>query len=256
MKNRATRFLAEHLRPASVRGGDVADSIKNALGKARRAAAAQKDAANRTGTWIEALPSKARKWPLADPSPGTPPELPNPAEVLAQARKKASQVGAITAGVATWRESADLYRRYQSGESLTLGTLWDSTRRVGKSAAAASQAASRRHMVTVGLNSVAKVVAWQTARRAGDNALWKVIHNTSKKLSGRAGLVLMAVDVYKTMQSDLDRYRDGQLSQDEFYRNCALTGVGVAAPLVGSTAGPVGTTVGIAVAVSAGMMRK
>lgn len=214
-------------------------------------------AMQRASTMMRQAGAQVRQWTGARRAQGPSPKPPtNPLEVLAQARKRASKVAMVTAGVATWRESAELYQRYQSGELITWGSLWQSARRVGRRSSAASRGTSRRIITVAALNAAARLVARQTAGRVGENIGWKVVHVASKRLAGRAGHVLMAVDVFKTMKSDVDRFRGGKLSHENFYRNCVLTGVGIAAPMVGAAAGPGGATVGMVVAVSAGMMRK
>ena len=231
-------------------------ALKNTLGRAGKAMKAEVIAARQTAAWVDALPKRARRAVLADPEPGPAPDLPNPAQIMAEARKRATRVAAVTAGVTTWRETADLYRKYRSGEEITAASLWGGAQRVGQRTAAASKAANRRYLTVVALNTAAKVVAWQSAGRAATSPVWKVIHVGSKKLAGRAGLVLTAVDVFVTMRNDLERFRGGELDEDDFMRNCALTGVTLLAPMVGASAGPVGATVGLGVAIGAGMARK
>ena len=235
---------------------DMVASVRGALSAMRRAVASEDKVAKRAAAWIGRMPVKARRGALSDPSPGSPPKMPNPAEVLAEARARASKVTAITAGVGAWRETAALYGKHRQGESVTAGMVWDSTKRVGQRAFEAGRAANRRTLTVVGLNTAARVVAWQSARRAGDSAVWKAIHATSSKLAGRAGHVMVAVDVFVTMRADMVRFKQGELSDEDFYRNCALTGVSVLAPMVGATAGPLGATAGMIVSISAGMARK
>lgn len=234
----------------------LGNSLKLALTKAAAVARAERQLAEATARRISGLPAQARRWPLADPDPGPPPRMPDPTEVMAEARRKAARVGTVTAGVATWREASTLYRRYRQGEALGADDLWRSTVRIGQRTMAASQGASRRHLSIVGLDALVRVVAWQSARRAGRSVIWRAIHATSRRLVGRVGVVLMAVDVFKSMHSDMSRYREGRLEQDDLYRNMALTGVSVVAPLVGASAGPLGATVGLAVSIGASMARR
>lgn len=243
---KAARAASRAMPASSARSAAVREGDASPVKAIQRASTMMRHAGARMRSWAGGHRSQE--------SASKPPT--NPLDVLAQARKRASKVAMVTAGVATWKESAELYQRYQSGELITWGTLWQSAQRVGHRSMAASRGTNRRIITVAALNAAARLVARQTAGRIGDNIGWKVIHVTSKRLAGRAGHVLLAVDVFKTMKSDVDRFRDGKLSHENFYRNCVLTGVGIAAPMVGAAAGPGGATVGMVVAVSAGMMRK
>jgi hypothetical protein len=229
---------------------------RGALGALRQSLSDERQRALYAARWVESLPRRAQESPLADPDPGPPPAPPDMQEILAQARARALKVGAVTAGVAVWKESWDLYQKYQQGEPITTRKVFDATVRVGRRGLAAGDAASRRYVTIVSLDSVARVLAWQSARRASKSAAWKLVHVVSKNLAGRMGAVLMAAEVFQAMRRDIARYRDGDLSEQDLYRNCALTGVSIAAPLLGAAAGPVGGTVGLAVSVGAGMLRK
>lgn len=227
-----------------------------ALSSLRSALDAERQHAQQAARWVEGLPARVRRSPLADPDPGPPPQMPDMQAVMAEARQKALKVGAVTAGVATWKEAYDLYIDYQQGEPVTPGKVWRATKRVGQRGMAASRATSRRHITIVSLDTAARVLAWQSARRASRSAAWKAVYVVSKNLAGRVGTVMMAAEVFQAMRLDLLRYREGKLEERNFYRNCVLTGVAVAAPMAGASLGPVGGTVGLAMAVGAGMMRK
>ena len=236
--------------PAPVR------SLRAAVGAAQRVVQAEAIAIRRTADWVRALPAKARRLPLADPSPGPPPPMPDLRQVMADARRSSLRVGGITAGLSAWKESVQRYREYKAGEPITFGKVWESTVRVGLRSLQAGQFASRRHLAVVGLNSLARVVAWQSARRAAKSSLWKFVFKVSNGVAGNAARIFLAVTVFRAMSSDIQRYREGDLSENDFYRNCALTGLWAAAPAVGASMGPAGATAGLVVAVGAGMMRK
>ncbi len=234
----------------------VVASVKGALGAARKAARAEEALTRKAAAWIGGLSERARQSALSDPAPVAPPRLPSPAEVLDEARRRASKVGAVTAAVAAWSETATLYSKHRHGDPVTAGDVWRSTRKVGQRAMDASRAANRRYLTIVGIDTTARVVAWQSARRAAASPVWKAIHFTSSRVAGRAGVILMAADVFMAMRSDLDRYKRGELSREDFNRNCALTGVSILAPVVGASAGPLGATAGLAVSIGAGMARR
>lgn len=191
----------------------------------------------------------------ADSTP--PPELPAIQDVLAKAQASASKVGSITSSLATWREAVALYREVQAGERVTAMRLFKGARRISITGSNAASSAWRRSVMVAGLNSAAEVVAWKTAEKAKDDVLARILHQSAKAVAGRAGYVLMTADVLKSMHRDLKRYNDGSLSQEDLYRNLALTGVGVAAPLAGSAiGGPAGATAGLTVAIGASMLKR
>ena len=112
-------------------------------------------------------------------------------------------------------------------------------------------------MLVTGLDSLAKVVAWQSAKSAKDSVVARAVHGIAKRFAGKANIAVSGVEIFLTMHRDIRRFRKGELSQPDFYRNCALTSVGVAAPLAGGAiGGPLGATLGAAVAVGAGMMKR
>ncbi len=231
-------------------------SLRKNLATLHRSFKEEAQAARNQAQRIGALASRAKAHPLADSDPGPPPSLPDMQEVLREAKLRASKIGAITAGVGAWKESYDLYTSYKAGESITARKVASSAMKVGRRSLQASRSASQRHMTIVSLDTLAKVVAWQSARRASRSITWKALHLVSSKVAGRAGTVMMAVEVFKTMRNDIVRFQDGDLTERDFYINCTLTGVSIVAPVAGASAGPVGGTVGIAVAIGAGMMRK
>jgi len=182
--------------------------------------------------------------------------MPDLRKVMADARAKSLKVGGITAGVVAWTETSKRYREYQAGDPITFGKVWTSTVEVGKRGWTASRAASRRHLSVVALDTAAQVIAWRTARRAAGSSAWKIVHVVSKSVAGNAGRIFLATEIFSAMSSDMRRYRQGDLPQQDFYRNVALTGVAVVAPALGTPLGPIGTTAGLTVAITAGMLRK
>lgn len=235
---------------------DDAPAWRSALSALRLGALAEAKVAQKAAETIHALPRLAKNGAWSDPDAGPPPTLPNPQEILRESRQRALRVGAVTAGVGAWKESWDLYQQYKAGEPVGAKQVWGATSRVGRRSLLAYMSTQRRHLLVVGLDTAARVLAWQSARRAGQSLAWRALHKVSKNVAGRASLVILGVEVFQTMWGDLRRYREGELSEQDFYRNCALTGVSLAAPIAGSMAGPVGGTVGLAVSIGAGMLRK
>jgi len=234
----------------------VAKSVGTALRKMRVAISEDKRVAREAASWLARLQAEAQRGVSSGVKREAPPKPPNPATVLKEARERAARVTKITAAVGAWRETAALYERHKRGESVGPGMLWDSTKRVGRGALDAGRATNRRYITVVGLNTAAKVVAWKSAGRAAQSPIWKAIHFTSSRVAGRAGHAMVAMDVFVTLRSDLERMKSGDLSEEDFFRNCALTGVSILAPVVGASAGPLTATAGMVVSVGAGMARK
>jgi len=192
---------------------------------------------------------------LGEPIP--PPKPLDPNLVMEEARRQAIHLGTIAVGIATWRESATLYRAFVRGQSINATAVWTSARRVGHSGMGAAMYASRRYMTVTGLDTVARLVAYNSARKAHKSALHKVLFAVSHRFAGKASVAVAGVEIFRGMHRDLVRFRDGELSQRTFVTNCALTGVSVMAPTAGgSIAGPAGATVGFAVSIGARMLKK
>ncbi len=234
----------------------VSKSLRAAMTQVGPHVARERTQTERAVAWMRSLPARARTAPLADPDPGPPPAMPDLRQVMMDARQKSLKVGGIALGVAAWMETFKVYEEYKSGDPITFGKVWKSTVRVTMRGWSASQSASRRHISIVAVDAAARVVAWQAARRAAKSSTWRIVHVISKGVAGNAGRIFLAVDVFTTMAKDIRRYREGDLAENDFYRNVALTGVAVAAPTLGSSLGPVGATAGLTVAIAAGMMRK
>jgi hypothetical protein len=143
------------------------------------------------------------------------------------------------------------------GEPINGTVVWNATKRAGQSGLSAAMYASRRHLLVTGLDTVAGMVAYNSARRAHKSALHKVLFAVSHRLAGRANVAVAGVEIFLVMRRDIVRYRSGELDQRAFVTNCALTGVSLVAPSAGTAiAGPVGGTVGLAVSIGAGMLKK
>jgi hypothetical protein len=153
-------------------------------------------------------------------------------------------------------ETSKRYREYQEGDPITAGKVWNSTVEVSKKGWGASRAASRRHITIVAVDTTARVLAWQSAKRATKSSAWKIVHVVSKRVAGNAGRIFMVAEVFGATSNDVRRYREGELLETDFYRNLALTGIAIAAPALGAPLGPVGATAGLTIAVTAGMLRK
>jgi len=218
---------------------------------------AERDRAHGVVRFVQSMPARAAAGPFAAADPGPPPEMPDPQAVLDQARRNAVKIGTITAGVVAWKEAFDLYGAYRRGQPLTRFVVWSATKRVGGRAFAAASYAGRRHLTVVTLDSAARVIAWQAARRASKSGFARAVHVVARRFAGRASIAVAGVEIFMVMHKDIKRFRSGDLQPQDFYRNCALTGVSIAAPLAGGAlGGPIGATVGTVVAVGAGMYRK
>ena len=195
---------------------------------------------------------------LARPADNTPaPNLPDLQNAMRQAKLRAARVGRLTAGIQTWRELVTLYRDAQEGHPITGRKVWTAFQSVSKAGSMAASATWKRHLTVITLDAAASLIAHKTADKAAESAIARALHLVSKRLAGRAAIALTAFDTFRMMQRDIKRFNGGELSRDDFYRNCALTGVGVAAPLAGSAlAGPAGATAGMAISISAGMLRR
>ena len=234
----------------------VQKSLRAAISQVGRSVARERTHTERAVAWMRSFPARARRAPLADPSPGPPPAMPDLRQVMMDARRQSLRVGGVALGVSAWMETFKRYQEYQAGDPITFGKVWKSTVHVGMTGLRVGQAASRRHISIVAVDAAARVVAWQAARRAARSSTWRIVLVISKGVAGNAGRVFMAVDIFTTMSKDIRRYRNGDLEENEFYRNVALTGVAMAAPALGSSLGPVGATAGLTVAIAAGLMRK
>ncbi|MBH25848.1 MAG: hypothetical protein CMH57_15685 [Myxococcales bacterium] len=199
---------------------------------------------------------RARINEVAAPSE-PPPEIPDLQEVLAKAQQTAQKIGRIRAGLQIGREAIIMYRDALRGQPITGRKVWGAFRRVSRASTRSASAAWRRSIHIVALDTAARVIAWRTADAAREQVIARAIHGVSKRLAGRAAYALTAVDTFKVMHRDIKRYNTGELSQDDFYINCALTGVSLAAPVAGSAiAGPPGATVGLVVSMGAGMLKR
>lgn len=193
-----------------------------------------------------------------DPNdPGPPPKLPDHNQVMDEAKQRALRAAALVGGVAAAKEAVDLYRAHQQGDPVDRTIIWASAKRVGAQAFASANYASKRYLFVSGLDSAARLVAWQTAHRASRSTAARALHFVSSRLVGRASIAFTAAETFIVTARDIRRFNQGELSRQDFYRNCALTGVSIAAPLAGGAlGGPLGATVGSVVSVGAIMHRK